>query len=105
MNISSLNNVPLSIDKLFNSKLPSPSSSDGQSPATSFGQYFSQKLEEANSLQRDADQLTESFIQGKPVEIHQMLIAMEKAELALRQTLEIRNKLLEGFKEIEHMQI
>jgi flagellar hook-basal body complex protein FliE len=34
-----------------------------------------------------------------------MLIAMEKADLALREVVEIRNKLVDAYKEIEKMQI
>jgi flagellar hook-basal body complex protein FliE len=93
------------MDKLFDNKLQSPNNSDIQTGRTSFSQIISQKLEEVNTLQKEADQLTENFMQGGPVDVHQMLIAMEKAELALRQTLEVRNKLLEGIKEIERMQI
>lgn len=105
MNISSLNNSPL----YFSNKIAGSESQTGNSSGTkgesTFSQMVNQKVEEANSLQKDADQLTESFLEGGPVEIHQMLIAMEKADLALRETMEIRNKLVEAYKEIEKMQI
>jgi flagellar hook-basal body complex protein FliE len=42
---------------------------------------------------------------GEQVEIHQMLIAMEKAELTLRETMEIRNKVIEAYKQVSNMQI
>ncbi len=105
MNISNLINVPVSTDKIFDSKLQNQNTSGSQNESTSFSQIFSKKLEEVNSLQKGADQLTESFMLGEPVEIHTMLIAMEKADLAMRETLEIRNKLIEAYKEIQQMQI
>lgn len=104
MNISSLNSSPLFANKSIGSAAGANKSLETEGGLT-FSQMVSQKLEQANSLQKDADQLTESFLGGGPVEIHQMLIAMEKADLALRETMEIRNKLVEAYKEIEKMQI
>jgi len=62
----------------------------------SFSQLLQDKLSEMNSLQQEADKLTEKFLVGEPVEIHQLMLAMEKADLALRQTVEIRNKLIDA---------
>ena len=105
MNISSLNNTPLYFSNIVAGNEAEPGNSLAAKGESSFGQMLNQKIAEANSLQKDADQLTESFLTGGPVEIHQMLIAMEKADLALRETMEIRNKLLEAYKEIEKIQI
>jgi len=105
LNISSLSNSSLfSMNQIAGSVSPT-GNSIGTNGESSFGQMLNQKIDEVNSLQKDADQLTESFLEGGPVEIHQMLIAMEKADLALRETMEIRNKLIEAYKEIEKMQI
>lgn len=106
MNISSLNNIPLNLlDKVSGSKAENGSGLESNPAGKSFGQIFNDTLEQVNASQQEADQLTESFMAGGPVEIHQMLIAMEKADLALRQTVEIRNKLIEAYKQIANMQI
>jgi flagellar hook-basal body complex protein FliE len=106
MDISTLNNMPLySLNQVTGSESQNSDSSGAQNEELSFSQIINQKLEEAISLQKEADQLTESFSVGEPVEIHQMLIAMEKADLALRQAVEIRNKVIEAYQEIERMQI
>ncbi len=73
--------------------------------AQSFGDILGQKLEEVNSLQKNVDQLTETFLTGGPVEIHEMLIAAEKADIALRETIAVRDKLVEAYKQISNMQI
>ncbi|MGI6452766.1 MAG: flagellar hook-basal body complex protein FliE [Syntrophomonadaceae bacterium] len=75
------------------------------SKTVSFGDLLKNMIEEANTLQQRADRLTESFLMGEPVEIHQVVLAMEKADIALRQTMQIRNKMLEAYKEIANMQI
>jgi len=94
-----------SVNSIFRDSLGSGKALEGPVKNPSFAEIINQKLEEANALQKEADRLTEDFILGKPVEIHQMLIAAEKAELALRQTVAVRDKLIEAYKQIANMQI
>ena len=50
--------------------------------------------------------MTEAFISGQAsVEIHDIMLAAEKARLALDLTVSIRNKLVEAYQEIMRMQI
>jgi flagellar hook-basal body complex protein FliE len=98
MNITNLNS-------LFNYNLPIPSAKTINPEVKSFAAIVKEKLEEVNTLQKEADRITESFMSGEQVEIHQMLIAMEKAELTLRETMEIRNKVIEAYKQVSNMQI
>ena len=105
MNISALNNTPLYFANKITEGRDENGSSLNNKEGLSFSQIINQKIEDANSLQKGADEITEKFMAGEPIEIHQMLIAMEKADLALRETVEIRNKLIDAYKEIERMQI
>ena len=41
----------------------------------------------------------------KPVEIHDVMIGMEKAGVALQLTLAVRNKVLEAYQEVSRMQV
>ncbi|NLG33673.1 MAG: flagellar hook-basal body complex protein FliE [Syntrophomonadaceae bacterium] len=70
-----------------------------------FSQLLKDTFDEANLLQKESDRIAGQFITGYPVELHQVMLAAEKADLALRQTVQIRNKLLEAYKEISHIQI
>ncbi len=59
-----------------------------------------------DSLQKESDMVTEAFIKGQAsVEIHDVMLAAEKARLALDLTVAIRNKLVEAYQEIMRMQI
>ncbi|HWQ75904.1 MAG TPA: flagellar hook-basal body complex protein FliE [Syntrophomonas sp.] len=71
----------------------------------SFSQILTDQLEEADKLQKNSDRLIEAFLIGEPVEIHEMMIAAEKADLAIRQTVEIRNRVIDAYKQITNMQI
>jgi flagellar hook-basal body complex protein FliE len=41
----------------------------------------------------------------KPVEVHDLMIAMEKASTSMQLTMSVRNKTLEAYQEISRMQI
>lgn len=71
--------------------------------AISFTDFFSQALDKVNELQKQSQQQTEDFAVGKTDNIHQVLIAAEKADVALQMTLQIRNKILDAYNEIMRM--
>ena len=57
-----------------------------------------------NTKINTADSKIEAFATGQPMDIHEVVIATEKADLSLRFLIQIRNKLLEGYQEIIRMQ-
>ncbi|NMB13227.1 MAG: flagellar hook-basal body complex protein FliE [Firmicutes bacterium] len=74
--------------------------------SSGFAQVLQNALLSVDSAQKDADRLTEAFIMGQAsVEIHDVVLAAEKARLALDLTVSIRNKLVEAYQEIMRMQI
>ena len=58
-----------------------------------------------NELQKQADKLSNDFATGKISNIHEVIIAAEKASLSLKLTTEVRNRIVESFREIMRMQI
>jgi flagellar hook-basal body complex protein FliE len=70
-----------------------------------FQSVFNEVLNNTNSLIVESEELTEEVAIGKTDNIHQVLIAAEKADIALQLTLQIRNKVLDAYNEIMRMQI
>jgi flagellar hook-basal body complex protein FliE len=54
---------------------------------------------------KEADRRTQSFVAGERYDIHEVMIATEKAHLSFRFLLQIRNKLLDAYQEIMRMQV
>ncbi len=52
---------------------------------------------------KESDQLTEDFAMGKNNNLHEVMIASEKAGISLKFLLQIRNKLLDAYQEIMRM--
>ncbi|MBN1276158.1 MAG: flagellar hook-basal body complex protein FliE, partial [Deltaproteobacteria bacterium] len=52
---------------------------------------------------KESARLTEDFAMGKNHNIHEVMIASEKAGISLRFLLQVRNKLLDAYQEIMRM--
>lgn len=71
-----------------------------------FGKMLVNALEEVNGAQNDSKTIQEDFLTGrKPVEIHEVMIAQEKASTTMQLTLAVRNKALEAFQEINRLPV
>ncbi|MGI6669482.1 MAG: flagellar hook-basal body complex protein FliE [Acetivibrionales bacterium] len=70
-----------------------------------FADYFRLALDSANSLMLEADKIADDFAAGRTDNIHQVMLAAEKANIALQFTMQIRNKILDAYSEIMRMQI
>jgi len=70
-----------------------------------FGDTMKKAISGVNDLQHDADSLAVKLAAGDAVEIHQAMIAMQKASTALQFTVQVRNKIIEAYQEIMRMQV
>lgn len=82
--------------------LPSPALAG---PGASFGTLLQRAIDRVNGLQHDADAAARAFALGQAPSIHETMIAMEKADLSLRFTAKVRNKVVEAYQEIMRMQV
>jgi flagellar hook-basal body complex protein FliE len=71
----------------------------------SFATLLQQSLERVNGLQHEADTAARAFALGQAPSVHDTMIAMEKADLSLRLTTKVRNKVVEAYQEIMRMQV
>ncbi|PYG89816.1 flagellar hook-basal body complex protein FliE [Ruminiclostridium sufflavum DSM 19573] len=77
----------------------------GKASGVSFGEYLNSALMKVTDLENHSDQLKEDFALGKTDNIPEVLIAGEKANIALQFTMSIRNKVVDAYSEIMRMQI
>lgn len=74
----------------------------GQGP---FAQLLARGLREISSLERNADVAVQDLATGQAENVHDVVVAVAKADLAFRLLLEIRNRVTEAFQEILRMQV
>jgi len=69
----------------------------------SFKDLFSNLINSVNEAQQDAGQIQTDFLDGKPVELHEVMIKAEEAGLSMDLLLEIRNRLVNAYSELMRM--
>jgi len=71
----------------------------------SFHRLLGNLIQQVNELEKNADQSIQKLIAGEVDNVHQVMIAVQEANLAFRLMMEIRNKLVEAYQEIMRIQI
>jgi flagellar hook-basal body complex protein FliE len=70
-------------------------------PSTpSFGQTLQNAISDVNSMQVQSDRDIRSVIAGEDVDAHQVMLSVEKANIAFDLVMEVRNKLLDAYREV-----
>lgn len=78
---------------------------ENKSEGLSFLDTLKQKLDEVNEKQIEAEATTEAFIKGDDIDIHEVMLAGEEAKLSLQMAVQVRNKLVEAYQELNRMQL
>lgn len=71
----------------------------------SFGNVLQDQMSSINQLQVEADQAKQTFAVGGDIELHNVIMASEKAGLALELAMQVRNKAIAAYQEISHMTV
>jgi flagellar hook-basal body complex protein FliE len=74
-----------------------------QKNTTEFGKVIKGAIEKVDRLEKEADRSVIDLLQGK-ASIHETMIALQKADMSMELLLNLRNKVIESYKEIMHMQ-
>ncbi len=73
--------------------------------SVSFMDMLKEKLDDVNEKQIKADEATEAFISGDDIDIHELMLITEEAKMSLQLAVQVRNKLVEAYQEINKMQL
>lgn len=73
--------------------------------STSFEQMLQQSLSNVNQLQIEADKAVAALATGQEQDLHNTMITMEKADIAFRLLMQIRNKVMSAYETIMRMSI
>jgi flagellar hook-basal body complex protein FliE len=70
-----------------------------------FSDFLVDSMSEVNKLQVQANTAVERLASGKSKNIHETLLAVERADIAFRTMNQIRSKVLDAYKEVMRMQV
>jgi flagellar hook-basal body complex protein FliE len=83
-----------------------PSTSPGNSAgAEPFKNVLLEALDQVNSMQHQADQAVEQLITGGDANPAEVLTTLQKADMSFKLMLQIRNKLVQAYQEVNNIRI
>ncbi len=84
---------------------PAPLASAGPRPLEGFGEALADAIGALEQLQHEADASSLQLATGEPIELHEVMLAQDRASLSLQLAIQVRNKLVEAYQDIMRMQI
>lgn len=71
----------------------------------SFKEFLLESIDHVNTMQHDADRAVEQLMTGGEVDPAEVLTAVQKADLTFKMMLQVRNKLVAAYQEINQIRI
>lgn len=78
---------------------------ESKKEGTTFADLLKSSLEEANVAQVQADTAVKELIAGRSKNIHETMLAVDKADTSLKLMMQVRNKIIDAYREIMRMQV
>ncbi len=71
----------------------------------SFADVLKDSINKVSELEKDANVQTENLVKMEGQDIHNTMIAVEKADMSFQLMMQIRNKIITAYEEIMKMQV
>ncbi|MCC6363830.1 MAG: flagellar hook-basal body complex protein FliE [Bryobacterales bacterium] len=75
------------------------------SAAGGFAKVFEQAVSRVEQFQKDSQTKVDSLLRGEDQEVHDVVLAAQRAELSFEYFLQVRNKVVSAYQEIMRMQM
>lgn len=83
-----------------------PSPTIQQNPEqVSFSKVLGNIVSDVNQMQQAAAQSTDKLLAGELEDVHQVVVAMEEAATSFKLLMEVRNKMVDAYREVMKMQV
>lgn len=82
-----------------------PGATGGVESPDSFKNYLVDQIQQVNAMQQQADKQVESLFTGGDVNPAEVLTAVQKADLAFKMMMQVRNKLVQVYQEVKDIRI
>ena len=73
--------------------------------ATTFSDMLRNSVDKVNEAQVQADTAIKEMVAGRNKNIHETMLTIEKADASLKLMMQVRNKILDAYREIMRMQV
>jgi flagellar hook-basal body complex protein FliE len=83
----------------------SMTSSVEQTSSGSFKDFLLESIGQVNSMQQDANHAVEQLATGGDVSPAEVFTAVQKADLAFRMMMQVRNKLVQAYQDVQNIRV
>lgn len=84
---------------------PEVSKAGSSSTTEGAGRFFSELVSKVNDIQVQSDKSVQGLASGENKNLHEVMIAVEKASISFQFMSQVRNKALEAYQEVMRMQV
>jgi flagellar hook-basal body complex protein FliE len=89
----------------FGGTLPTaPTMPSSSGPEGGFGETLKSAISQVNDLKDSSDQKVAELVQGDRQDVHNVMIAVEKADIAFQLMMQVRNKIVNAYQEVSKLQ-
>jgi flagellar hook-basal body complex protein FliE len=89
----------------FPGELPNRPDPSRKSEGPSFDDTLKGLVGDVDKMQKTAEETTRRMLTGEVEDVHQVMLAMEEAQTSFQLMMEIRNKLVDAYREVMRMQV
>ncbi len=83
---------------------PAPAAAQPKGDAGRFASTLKDAMEGIDQLQGQADEKVSALLDGSGGDIHDAMIAVQRADLSFQLMMQVRNKIVNAYQEISRMQ-
>jgi flagellar hook-basal body complex protein FliE len=108
MDISGIENVlaQLRSASAVASGAKKPSAAEDEVAGADFSQTLKSAVDQVNDAQQTAGKLAREFVSGESDKnLHEVMISLQKANISMQSTIQVRNKVVSAYQTIMNMQV
>lgn len=102
LDLSGLSNKDLEFVKDFSSL---KTGSGPQEVTNSFSEVMGNYINGVDQRSKSAEQAIKTFASGGNIDVHSVMIAAEKASLSMQLTMQLRNKIVQAYQQIQQIRV
>jgi flagellar hook-basal body complex protein FliE len=82
-----------------------PQIQEKEKSGAAFGDILKDAISTTNELLKQSDQEIQKYMAGESQDLHNTVIAVQKADLSFQMMMQVRNKIVQAYQEIMRMQV
>jgi flagellar hook-basal body complex protein FliE len=95
----------LAIREMHKNGMEAPSADAQGEGAKTFSGVLRDSIDKVNTYQHEADRAVKELVAGRSKNIHETMLTIERADTSLKLMMQVRNKILDAYREIMRMQV